>query len=46
MKIFTQIVFILLLLILVGGAVFLLNWDIPAPSAMVEKVIPNERFAR
>ena len=32
--------------ILVGGAVFLAGWDIPAPSAVVEKTIPDERFPR
>ena len=29
---------------LVGGAVFLATWDMPAPTATVEKVIPNDRF--
>ncbi len=37
-------VFLLILLVaLAGGAVFLANWDIPPPSAPVEKVIPNDR---
>ncbi len=31
---------------LVGGVVFLANWDIPSPSATVEKVIPNEQFPK
>lgn len=43
---FTLFVFFLLILILAGGAVFLLTWDIPAPTASVEKVIPNDRFPR
>ena len=31
----------------VGGIVaFLASWQIPAPSAVVEIVIPNDRFAR
>ncbi len=34
------------LLGLVGGGVFLMTWDIPPPSAEIEKVIPNERFPR
>ena len=29
-----------------GILAFLANWDIPAPSTMVEIVIPNDRFAR
>jgi hypothetical protein len=33
-------------LALLGGLVFLSMWDIPAPSAKVEKVIPSDRFQR
>ena len=29
-----------------AGAVFLATWEIPPPSAKVEKVIPDERFTR
>jgi len=36
----------LVLLILVGGAVFLATWNIPPPSAPVEKVISNERLPK
>ena len=28
------------------GVAFLSTWDIPAPTARIEKVIPNDRFAR
>lgn len=31
---------------LVGGAIFFATWDIPPPSAKVEKVLPNDRFPR
>lgn len=37
---------ILLLVIVVGGGAFLAMWDIPAPTATVEKVIPDDRFSR
>ncbi len=37
---------IVLLLVIAGAAVFLMTWDIPPPTAPVEKVIPNERFPR
>jgi hypothetical protein len=37
---------VLALVVLVGGAAFLATWDIPAPTATVEKVIPDERFRR
>lgn len=43
---FTLFLLILILLTVVGGALFLLTWDIPAPTASVEKVIPNDRFPR
>lgn len=39
-------IIILALLILVGGAVFLATWDIPPPSTVVEKEIPDDRFPR
>lgn len=31
---------------LVATVVFLATWDIPAPTARVEKVIPNDRLPR
>ena len=34
------------LLLLVGGGVFLSVWDIPAPSTPVEKVLPDAKFPR
>jgi hypothetical protein len=37
---------IIVVLALVGGAVFFATWDIPPPSAKVEKVLPNDRFPR
>ena len=29
---------------IVGGAVFLMTWDIPPPTSRIETVIPNDRF--
>jgi len=46
MKKLTSGIIVLMLLLLVGGALFLASWEIPPPSAQVEKVIPNERFPR
>lgn len=40
------VLFILFLLVIGGGAVFLMTYDIPAPTEQIEKVIPNDRFAR
>ena len=35
-----------LVLLLGGGAAFLAAWDIPAPRAKVEKVIPADRLGK
>lgn len=41
----STILMVLLLAGLVGGAVFLATWEIPAPSAPpIEKIIPNDQF--
>lgn len=37
---------VVVFVLLVGGGVFLSVWDIPAPSAPVEKVIPDARFPK
>lgn len=44
MSALTKILFALIAVILVGGAVFLASWDMPPPSEPVERVLPNERF--
>lgn len=44
MKVMTRILIALVLALLVGGTVALATWDMPAPTATREKVIPNERF--
>jgi hypothetical protein len=31
---------------LLGGGAFLAFWDIPAPTAKVEKVLPDARFPK
>lgn len=36
----------LVVVIILGGGAFLMVWDIPAPTARVEKVIPDARFPR
>ncbi len=40
----TQILLIAGAVILVGGGVFLLTWDIPAPAGEVTKTLSNDRF--
>lgn len=46
MKHFSRVVVLVVFALVIGGAVFLATWDIPAPTASVEKVIPNDRFPR
>jgi signal transduction histidine kinase len=46
MKSVSVVVLSLLVLALAGGGVYLAMWEIPAPKAKVEKVIPDERFPR
>jgi hypothetical protein len=41
-----KILAIIVLLVVGGGFAFLLTWDIPPPSAPVEKVLPNDRFEK
>ncbi len=39
-----KLLFIVLVLVLAGGAAFLATWDIPAPARDVEKVLDNDQF--
>lgn len=41
-----RVILILLAVIVVGGGVALAVIDIPAPTAKVEKVIPDDRLPR
>jgi hypothetical protein len=42
----SRFVFAVIALVVAGGGAYLATWDPPAPTATVEKVIPNDRFAR
>ena len=46
MRKLTVTVIAVVLLAVAGGAVFLAMWDIPAPSSVVERTIPDARFPR
>lgn len=35
-----------LLIVVLGGAVFLATWDIPPPNKVVEKGIPDDRLPK
>lgn len=44
MRSLTTFLFVVFVAILVAGGIFLVTWDIPAPTQRVEVVIPNDRF--
>ncbi len=35
---------VLLVILLLGGAIFLYFWDIPAPQQVIEKTIPDDQL--
>ncbi|HLO78228.1 MAG TPA: hypothetical protein VK196_17365 [Magnetospirillum sp.] len=37
---------VLMLAVIVGGGIFLATFDLPPPSAKVEKVIPDDKLPR
>jgi hypothetical protein len=37
---------VLLLVLVLGGTVFLVTWEIPPPTARVERILPDETFPR
>lgn len=43
---FATIAIAAVLIIIVGGAVFLATWDIPPPNNVVEKDIPDDRLPK
>jgi hypothetical protein len=46
MKNISRLVLVAVIAIIVGGTAFLSSWDIPAPVTAIEKVLPDDRFAR
>jgi len=40
----TQLFIVAAIASVIGGAVFLMVWDIPAPAENVSKTISNDRF--
>jgi hypothetical protein len=41
---FTRVLAFLVIAVVVGGTVFLATWEIPAPTATIETVLPDDRF--
>ncbi len=44
MSTINRILVAVLLVLVVGGTVFLVTWDIPPPTARVERVLPPDQF--
>ena len=42
----TLVILAVVVVALLGSGAFLVTWDIPAPSATVEKIVPNDQFPR
>jgi len=38
--------FLLIIILLLGGTAFLAVWDIPPPTATVERTLPDNKFPR
>lgn len=46
MSTINRIFVVLLLVMALGGTVFLMTWEIPPPTARVERVLPDDQFPR
>jgi hypothetical protein len=46
MSTISRVLLVLLLVVVLGGAMFLLTWEIPAPTAHIERVIPDDTLPR
>lgn len=46
MSTINRFLMVLLLVLVLGGAVFLVTWDIPPPTSRVEHVLPDDQFPR
>lgn len=44
MKVLSRFLILLVLVLVAGGAVFLMTWDIPAPTREIEKPLPNDKL--
>jgi hypothetical protein len=46
MSTITRLLLVLLLVLVLGGGVFLVTWEIPPPTARVERVVPDDTLPR
>ncbi len=43
---FGRILILLAVIIVLGGLIFVVTWDIPPPTQQIETVIPDDRLPR
>ena len=46
MSTINRLVLVLFLVLVLGGTVFLVTWEIPPPTSRVERVLPDDKFPR
>jgi len=46
MSTINRVLVVLFLVVVLGGTVFLATWEIPPPTARVERVLPDDQFPR
>lgn len=46
MSTINRVLLVLLVVMFLGGTVFLVTWDIPPPTSRVERVLPDDQFPR
>jgi hypothetical protein len=46
MSTINRLLLVLLLVLTLGGTVFLVTWEIPPPTARVERVVPDAQLPR
>ena len=43
---FGRVLFLVAIVVILGGLIFVLSWDIPPPTKPVEVVIPDEKLPK
>jgi hypothetical protein len=46
MSAFKRLILVSTLVVVLGGVIFLVTWDIPPPTTTIERVIPDDRLPR
>jgi hypothetical protein len=41
-----RVLLVVLLVVVLGGAAFLVTWEIPPPTARIERVVPDDKLPR